>query len=656
MALRDSLIPLPTAENDDYRRVLLLGTTGAGKTTLVRQLIGTEPRERFPSISTAKTTVHDMEIVLDDGPYRAVVTFLPREELQEYLNECVSAAILSAWRRADDAETLARLLTHVSQRFRLNYILGNGPSFGPDLFDDDDDEGGQGEFEPNEEVDYEDLPDLEETNQLLFKVVQEIRGLTAQYGEQLRRDLGAEDEKDQRVIDEIFEDGLDNLLRTDESFHALTDGLVDEVAKRFELLTVGQVSRNKQGWPRSWSVELADRDSFLKAVSRFSSNHAQRFGSLLTPMVNGVRVAGPFLPTWAKGRQPKFVLLDGEGLGHSPKSAGAVSTSVTRRIEEANAVVLVDSAAQPMQAAPVAAMKELVSTGNASKLLFAFTHFDEVKGDNLPTTSSKARHVLASAENVLSAVGEELGPYAERALRGRMDKACVFLEKIQEPLSIGTKTGRRTIRQLLGLVQALERVIERPEPTEARPVYDRMNLVLAVKSAVEGFHESWSARLGIEQRADTKKEHWTRIKALSRRLAMRWSDEYDTLMPVADLKTDLQGRIYVFLQSPLEWIGPAPSEDEKQQFYDALAENVSRRMLDLATRRISGQRVREWQDAYDKRGVGSTFDRARIIAADVYQQAAPVPDMVPSRARNQFLHEVSAELEGAAEETGAQLI
>jgi hypothetical protein len=40
----------------------------------------------------------------------------------------------------------------------------------------------------------------------------------------------------------------------------------------------------------------------------------------------------------------------------------------------------VDIAAQPMQAAPVAAMRELARSGNAAKLILAFTHFDEVEG------------------------------------------------------------------------------------------------------------------------------------------------------------------------------------------------------------------------------------------------------------------------------------
>ena len=35
--------------------------------------------------------------------------------------------------------------------------------------------------------------------------------------------------------------------------------------------------------------------------------------------------------------------------------------------------------------------------------------------------------------------------------------------------------------------------------------------------------------LGLELNPDAPKEHWTRIKALSRRLAEGWSDEYDNL-------------------------------------------------------------------------------------------------------------------------------
>ena len=392
-ALREAGIALPESGSDGYRRVLLLGTTGAGKTTLVRQLIGTDPlKERFPSTSTARTTIHDTEIVLAEGGWRAVVTFAPSDEVREHLNDCVSVAVLAAANGASDTDVLRRLLNHVNQRFRFNYVLGNGPVAAPRGSDfDDEEEEWEGELDllAREE---RDAVDMTSTGETLVRTVEKLRDLAQRYGGQLRTEVEGGGDADGRVAEEVFEEELDNLLREDEGFHQVTDSLMEEIEKRFDLLPPGDVRKTRQGWPLTWTGEwpVEERAGFLRAISRFSSNYAPLFGTLLTPLVNGVRVAGPFRPTWNGSDVPKLVLLDGEGLGHTPKSSSAVSTTVTRRMEDADAVVLVDSATQPMQAAPIAAMREVVATGNARKLIIGFTHFDEVKGDNLPNASAKA--------------------------------------------------------------------------------------------------------------------------------------------------------------------------------------------------------------------------------------------------------------------------
>jgi hypothetical protein len=653
-ALREQEIPLPPTEPDGYRRVLLLGTTGAGKTTLVRQLVGTDPlKERFPSTSTAKTTIHDTEIVIAEGPWRAVVTFASGEEVREYLTECISSAVLAAARKASDAAILQRLLNHVNQRFRFSYVLGTGSAEIAANDEDESDDEEAGLFSPDELGEI----DLDQTVALLDQTVDRIRELASRTGQHLRHALQAREGEDERVVEEIFEEELDNLLRYDEDFQDIADALMEEIEKRFDLLPEGETRKTKQGWPLSWtgSWPTGDRATFLRAISRFSSNYAPFFGKLLTPLVNGIRVAGPFTPTWLMGDAPKLVLLDGEGLGHTPKSSSSLSTSVSRRMETADAVILVDNAVQPMQAAPLAAMREVVASGNARKLIFAFTHFDEVKGDNLPNRDAKMQHVLASAENVLATFGQELGPFAERALRKRLEEARFFLAGIDKPLSDATLAQRRTAESLRGLLGAVDRVVEPPAPTRARPIYDRMNLVLAVRGAADAFHGAWQPRLGITYSAEIAKEHWTRIKALSRRLAAGMADEYDNLRPVADLRKELVERLYVYIQNPLSWEGLAPTDDEKQQVYDAMADNLAKRALRLSTTRVWSERSADWQNAFDKSGSGSTFVRAKIIANEIYGAAAPIPDITPSPDRNQFLHEVVAEVETAANEVGVVL-
>lgn len=97
----------------------------------------------------------------------------------------------------------------------------------------------------------------------------------------------------------------------------------------------------------------------------------------------------------------------------------------------------------------------------------------------------------ASAENVLKSIGDDLGPFAERVLRQRLDKGCFFVGGINEQLDTSKKAGRRTIDELERLILAIDSIVDRPDATETRPVYDRVNLVLAVREAARSFHDSW---------------------------------------------------------------------------------------------------------------------------------------------------------------------
>ena len=66
--------------------------------------------------------------------------------------------------------------------------------------------------------------------------------------------------------------------------------------------------------------------------------------------LDGIRVIGPLFPVFTD-HQAKLVLLDGQGLGHTPDSSTSVTTHITRRFSEVDAILLVDNAEQPVQAA-----------------------------------------------------------------------------------------------------------------------------------------------------------------------------------------------------------------------------------------------------------------------------------------------------------------
>ncbi|MGW3311997.1 hypothetical protein ACWDG9_36045 [Streptomyces sp. NPDC001073] len=638
-SIRDDLLALPTAA-DGYKHVLLLGTTGAGKTTAVRQLLGTDPEnERFPSTSTAKTTVADTEIVLtEDGPYRAAVTFAGREEVVDHLTENVSAAALALFQGKSDQDALRRLLDHVNQRFRFSYVLGR-PAISSE--DEDDDMPEDEDDAAAMALGTADLDVIEPstTAAMLAQAVTDLHSLVEKQTVSARAELQATEE-DERVLEEILEEELDTELRQLEEFHAIVDGLLHEVELRFSLLTDGELRRTRQGWPLSWTLETEDRSTFLKTVMRFSSNYAPLFGRLLTPLVNGIRVAGPFVPTWAE-KSERLVLIDVEGLGHTPKSTASLSTGLAKRLDEVDAILVVDNATAPMQAAPIAALKSITISGNSSKLHFLFTHFDHMKADNLPRFSDRERHVLASVENVLGAIGEELGPAAERGIRVRLEQRCYFAGGMHEPLKPSKKEARRTIEQLRSLSAALSAEEELPSTGPAKPVFDRMNLSLAVTEAARNFHRRWRGLLGLEHNAAAPKEHWTRVKALTRRLGEGWRDEYDSLRPVADLRTELQVQIFLMLQRPVRWEGGEPTEEERQAVIDEITSSVTGKLYTLTTQRLKEDAQNAWLDAYRQQGVGSTFTRSRIIDAEVFGRGAPIPTVAASPDQNSFLKAVA---------------
>lgn len=649
-ALRGEFLPLPGQE-DGYRTVLLLGTTGAGKTTVVRQILGTDPAtERFPSTSTAKTTIADTELITtQSGTYRAVVTFVPRDEVLDYLTENVSDAALAAFRKRPDDEIRRRLLDHVNQRFRFSYVLGRGVTQADelDLADEDDEE--VDDIDPD---DYGTV-DLRATNDVVAAAVEAIKVVVTRHASAITEAF-SDIEDDDRVLEELIEENLDSDLRQSDEFHEIVDSLVDEIEKRFGTLDVGELRRNRQSWPTTWSWESDDRSAFIKMVTRFSSNFAPLFGRLLTPLVNGIRVSGPFQPEWSP-EPVHLVLIDGEGLGHTPKSVATLSTHVATQLQNVDAALLVDNAAQPMQAAPVAALKGIAVSGNASKLHIVFTHFDQVKGDNLPTFGDREQHVLASVENVLKAIGDELGPAAQRVLQRRIDAARFFVGGIQDPLSSKKRAGLRAIEQLDALLDMLAHPERAADTGPSRPIFNRMNLSLAVMEAAKTFHTRWRGLLGLDYNPEAPKEHWTRVKALSRRLAEGWNDEYDNLKPVADLRYHLQMQVYLMLQRPERWSSGEPEEGQKQATLDALSNAVTNRLVELTRRRLRDEVRAGWQEAYLQKGPGSTFVRARIIASDVYDRGAPIPTVSASPDQNRFLREVADAVDQVVREFGGDL-
>lgn len=651
-ALRESLIPLPP-RSAGCPRIVLFGTTGAGKTTLVRHVIGSNHKyDRFPSTSAAKTTIADTEIIMADGSYEAAVTFMSEFEVRAHIDECIEAACLAALDKQQDEKIASALLVHKEERFRLSYLLGEWTEKEASNPEQEEADFDFEESTIDEVTDEEGVTDdeIEANRQRLALYLSRLKELASNVASEIEGEFGLLENQansdDKAAWLELFSD----VLFDSEEFSRLSLDIKDEIERRFDLIDT-DLGRSATGWPTACSFQSQDRDIFLKKVRWFSGNHFRQFGRLLTPLVDGIRVRGPFKPLHEELQgYDKLVLIDGQGLGHTAESASSVSTRVTTRFADADLILLVDGAHQPLQAAPMALLRAIGSAGYAEKLAIAFTHFDQVKGDNLKTLTQKRSHVLAGIVNAASSLRQVLGAPVALALERQLERNVFFLGGLDREIEAIPSGVIGELRKLLGLMQT---AAEPEAPVDLAPIYVPSGLETALRDAVESFLHPWDARLGLGYRDGIRKEHWTRIKALSRRIAGGWGNEYDGLMPVGDLIGRLQEELSRWLNTPAGWTRPPIDEEEQAASIAPVRRAVFSALHDLANDRLVDDHRSDWTTAYFYAGKGSTYTRA-VKIGQIYKETAPPISSAMTKEGRDFVVRIVQIMQSAVESAGGR--
>ena len=513
----------------------------------------------------------------------------------------------------------------------------------------------------DEDVELETLADDEivddseitDNNARLAEYVARIRKIAAAVQEQTvtkRGDFQDMDNANQRQ--DWLEDFTDALYE-DQGFTQLSLDIMDAIEERFTMIEAGDFDRSATSWPTLWSYEEENRDKFLKQVRWFSSNHDRQLGRLLTPMVDGIRVRGSFQPSAIQlqdnGR--KLALLDGEGLGHSAKEATSISTKVTEKFADTDMILLVDNAQSPMQAAPLELLRSVGSSGHGHKLAVAFTHFDQVKGDNLSNYSQKRNHVRASIGNAIASLRESLGAPVTEILERQLESSDFYLGGLDKPTG---EIAPGFIRDMRDMLDRMQQSAEPIEPVDLAPVYSIVRLELALRDASDGFIAPWRGRLGLEYHEGFGKEHWTRVKALCRRIANLWDDEYNGLRPVADLVRQLQSSISLWMDNPAGWTRQPENEDERQAVINTIRQRVFIGIHQLAERRLLTTNRGDWRTAFGFSGPGSSFERAREMDK-IYKSAAPSITSTMDMPSQRFLNEVIQIVRDAVEDAGGSV-
>jgi len=630
-ALREQVLPLPERESG-YSRHLLIGVPGSGKTSLDRQLMGSHPeRDAFPPTSVNRTTTFPVETIFRSGDYSAAVTFLSEHETRFEIEESVSAAIIRA--TTDDIKRTAKdFLEQSDMRFRLKYILGE---YQPDETDDDDP---YADPEQDELIEDEEPEEgyRENNHEKIEAVVGRIWALAREYRAKVENAHGNLDdmEADDRSC------ALDLIQAEAEStgdYIAIVSDILEELRERFNNVTVGRFEKNTTRWPRLWRLETSDRKEFFVALRFFSGIAATRWGRLLTPLVNGIRVAGPFQPTWMT-TIPKFVVLDTEGLGHKADASADLPDHLISMFNDVDSIILVHSAKSAMDFSVGKALEALVSAGQTKKTVIVFTHMDVVHGPNLKGRA-KHEHAFNNLRNIVeNQLAKSLPSEVIRFVTDHLERNVFYLGKLKEA------TPLPAYPELRRLTSRLESAAPTPRRVISFPRYNTDLLVLKIREAAEAFRLPWRARLGLDIHPQESPYAWQSIKAMTRRYAEGFDDGYP-LRPASNLVTSLSVAVSRFLETPTSWDGEI-TDEERRDTIDQIKAAVSTSLVALSGRRLREQPQPQWQAAYEYRGGGSTRDRRNTVES-IYARWVPIPTGVGNADAEEFLEDVKSKVVSA---------
>lgn len=614
-----NIIPMKTLK-EGFPNKALIGISGGGKTSLLRKLMGTT-KESFPTTSTNRTTTCNMEVIkITSNIYEIAVQFMSRNELEadlmDNLLDAIEYIMGQTLEDIDDIELITIILNHREMATRLSYLLGMPESESED--EDDDDVIGQDSVLDTFSVsEYE--VDIDKQNKFLWSIEQRVKDIAERY-----INTG-------KSFAEIEMDILE-----DEDVLTLIDDIVSAVIEKFDLLKDGKRTNPKAIWPEGWYYSTTNYNEFIMKAKVFVSDNYKAWGKLLTPLVKAIRMQGPFIEE-GQTKVVHEVITDGIGLGHNT-NAMSIPASVLERCEKADVIIFVDSAANPIMANAKDALKSLIEYGYADKLVLAFTKMDLVEGNNFRSLSDKKMHVSTALGKYLQFLRkQENNVLSETEVQCILDN-CVYFSYLQK-----NDVSKLTTKGLKELYDKSNNIISKQISTdEVTFDYEALKLYYYIKEATSSFRKIWAEKTGYSA-ITGKTEHWSRIRALSRRLGLLGQENYCELQPLADYSAIIQENINIFVNQPEDTIPLQTSEEVADEL-----KRTIKRAIGVGFRELNHKRMWTderpylgWKRAYYEKGIGSRNSRARIIE-NIFDEAAPNLADIPNLTEEQeeYLREV----------------
>jgi len=302
-----------------FPKIYLLGSTGAGKTTIVQNIMGTSTH-RFPSVSQTRTTVISTEYVLSrKKTFKTTFIFKDKEEIDRSLTEIIETAIQRGSHIKNNEEeqfeeVRSQLDETPDERFRLKYML-----------------------------------DETTLDNCANYIIKNILSMTS---------------------DSI--DKEEDLFQTPEiksEVNHLKQDLFSLIIKKAE-----EVCFNHDIFSNTpYILKNEDRNEFINENKKLLKSDTNS----ISPIIEYARIEGNLLADWIPDIE--IILIDGEGIGHNLKeSKNSLSIRHLDFFNFSDAIVLVEKSDDPFISGGKSAIETIFLNGYNDKFKLIFTKLDKL--------------------------------------------------------------------------------------------------------------------------------------------------------------------------------------------------------------------------------------------------------------------------------------
>lgn len=651
-----------------FPATLFTGVSGSGKTTTLRQIIGSI-NTSYPATMQANTTVGNFYIVVDNncsqlvGSVRLTNKAALEERIKMALLKIIKCALDESYKEnnLEFIDVIYDALTiYEDRKCKLEYIIKKD-DIKRDKFD-------------------EKIKRISDDIWKLFK--QKYRkDSELVINEEFSKNTNTEfmeifgefvlDNVEYSIIEELLDtikNGVINIIELLKEYIYSNENLDAEIILMDEskVVKIGNYDKVECEIPKMLTIrikysngELPDkelREIFFKAMEYVSSASEKFIAKTLYPILEEMRIRGNFKPVWSENiNYQNYILIDSEGLGHDMSSNG-VSVQLRDIISESKNIVFIQNGSEAINENFAEALKVFINTGSINKTKYCFNRMEKEKFDSGSNVSedSRLKFVKSGISNAIKTIVQKEEIQGDKIVTGRehiyekmiKDKSFYFeyldeyidndnnvilkkdkerfgnlndipneiKEKLFENLKIKFSDNFNSFNNINKLIQDFTKdntySIRQIEEQSFTPIYRADKFSSLLNNIANEFYINFLKKMNSEL--------WQTIKAFNVRIAENWDyREWRNLTPESDFIGTVQEKMMAFLSNPENLENIKHKKDESiflRAISQMMDEYLAKEFRNVAKKIIYEDMLEScWKPAKEFSQAYSTFERKKKI-------------------------------------------